>query len=64
MCTVIVLLCELQFAEPPNTNLRLAEKGERLLARTLLGYVRAAFPYLPEEGVQAFADFLRQGYHI
>ena len=54
----------MQFAEPPNTNLRLAEKGEKLLARTLLGYVRAAFPYLPEEGVQAFVDFLRQGRHL
>ena len=54
----------MQFAEPPSTNLRLAEKGEKLLARTLLGYVRAAFPYLPEEGVQAFVDFLRQGRHL
>lgn len=60
-----------QFAEPPNTNLRLAEKGEKLLERALLGYVRAAFPYLPEEGVQAFVDFLRReetladvSYHI
>ena len=58
------LLSQLQFAEPPNTNLRLAEKGEKLLERALLGYVRAAFPYLPEEGVHAFVDFLRQGCHL
>ena len=58
------LLSQLQFAEPPNTNLRLAEKGEKLLERALLGYVRAAFPYLPEEGVHAFVDFLRQGRHL
>jgi large subunit ribosomal protein L44 len=41
-----------------KTNLRLAEKGHKLVTATLLDYVRSAFPYLPEEGVAAFIDFL------
>lgn len=41
-----------------TSNDRLAEIGSKFLTETLEAYVRFAFPFWPEEGVQALVAFL------
>jgi len=40
----------------PNDDM--AAKGAALTADTLAKYLRASFPFLPEEGVSAFVNYL------
>lgn len=41
-----------------KSNERLSEEGEKLMTRVVVDWLRGAFPYLPEEGVQAVKQFL------
>ena len=41
-----------------SDNSELAERGQRATRTALEEYLRPAFPYLPEEGVQALVAFL------
>ena len=39
-----------------NTNERLAQHGQDFANNILLQYIRATFPYVPEEGISAFLN--------
>lgn len=41
-----------------ETNDRLSSVGIEVVNEVLLGYLRSAFPFVPEEGIRAFRDFL------
>jgi len=51
---------ENQLSQLLSSNQNLAAEGSRLIDQTLSAYVRWALPYLPEEGVRAFKNFLTQ----
>ena len=51
---------ELQIETDLSSNESLAQKGREIIEATLRGYLRVAMPFLPEEGVDAFTNFLMQ----
>ncbi len=46
--------------EGERDNAKLSQEGVELTVGALEGFLRSAYPFLPEEGVRAFVDYLTQ----